>query len=118
LIGIRGLAQHLNISIGTVSRALNGKADVSPQTLQRVLKALRARDFTITTIRNHLAGEHPSSLFVHVWKQGPAVELARGLRFALDVATGRVVEGVNPNAFTADEKWFLEALRPYWQAPA
>lgn len=39
MIGIRRLAQHLNISIGTVSRALNGKADVSAQTRQRVLDA-------------------------------------------------------------------------------
>ena len=39
MIGIRGLAQHLGISIGTVSRALNGKADVNPQTRRRVLEA-------------------------------------------------------------------------------
>lgn len=39
MTGIRGLAQHLNISIGTVSRALNGKADVNPETRQRVLEA-------------------------------------------------------------------------------
>jgi len=37
--GIRQLADHLDISIGTVSRALNGKADVNPQTRQRVLEA-------------------------------------------------------------------------------
>lgn len=37
--GIRQLAEHLDISIGTVSRALNGKADVNPQTRQRVLQA-------------------------------------------------------------------------------
>jgi len=37
--GIRQLAEHLDISIGTVSRALNGKADVNPQTRQRVLEA-------------------------------------------------------------------------------
>lgn len=39
MIGIRDLAQHLNISIGTVSRALNGKADVNALTRQRVLEA-------------------------------------------------------------------------------
>jgi len=39
LIGIRDLARHLEISIGTVSRALNGKADVNPATRQRVLEA-------------------------------------------------------------------------------
>lgn len=37
--GIRQLAEYLDISIGTVSRALNGKADVNPQTRQRVLQA-------------------------------------------------------------------------------
>jgi DNA-binding LacI/PurR family transcriptional regulator len=37
--GIRQLADYLDISIGTVSRALNGKADVNPQTRQRVLQA-------------------------------------------------------------------------------
>jgi DNA-binding LacI/PurR family transcriptional regulator len=39
LIGIRELARHLDISIGTVSRALNGKADVNPETRKRVLEA-------------------------------------------------------------------------------
>lgn len=37
--GIRHLAQHLNISIGTVSRALNGKPDVNEQTRMRVIEA-------------------------------------------------------------------------------
>jgi DNA-binding LacI/PurR family transcriptional regulator len=36
---IRDLARHLNISIGTVSRALNGRADVNAKTRQRVLAA-------------------------------------------------------------------------------
>ncbi|THK36130.1 LacI family DNA-binding transcriptional regulator [Ensifer sp. MPMI2T] len=37
--GIRRLAQHLDISIGTVSRALNGKPDVNEETRKRVLEA-------------------------------------------------------------------------------
>ena len=61
---------------------------VSPDELQRVLKALRARDFTITSIRKHTVAEHPESIFIRVWKQGTALELARGLRFALDVEVG------------------------------
>ena len=36
---IRDLARHLNISIGTVSRALNGRAEVNAKTRQRVLAA-------------------------------------------------------------------------------
>ena len=39
MIGIRDLARHLDISIGTVSRALNGKADVNPETRRRVVEA-------------------------------------------------------------------------------
>ena len=39
LIGIRDLARHLDISIGTVSRALNDRADVNPVTRQRVREA-------------------------------------------------------------------------------
>ncbi|UVC07258.1 substrate-binding domain-containing protein [Rhizobium sp. TH2] len=37
--GIKHLARHLDISIGTVSRALNGKPDVNPETRKRVLEA-------------------------------------------------------------------------------
>lgn len=45
-------------------------------------------------------------------------DVADRARFVLDVATGRIVEGVNPNAFSASERWYLEQLRPYWQPPA
>jgi DNA-binding LacI/PurR family transcriptional regulator len=41
MIGIKRLAQHLNISIGTVSRALNNRPDVNDATRQRVLEAAR-----------------------------------------------------------------------------
>lgn len=37
--GIKHLARHLDISIGTVSRALNGKPDVNAETRKRVLEA-------------------------------------------------------------------------------
>ena len=39
MVGIRELARHLDISIGTVSRALNDRADVNPLTRQRVRDA-------------------------------------------------------------------------------
>jgi DNA-binding LacI/PurR family transcriptional regulator len=39
--GIRGLAARLGISIGTVSRALNGRPDVNAATRQRVIDAAR-----------------------------------------------------------------------------
>ncbi|REC95881.1 substrate-binding domain-containing protein [Kushneria indalinina] len=39
MTSIRELAMHLQISIGTVSRALNGKPDVNPVTRERVIAA-------------------------------------------------------------------------------
>lgn len=43
--GIKQLARHLDISIGTVSRALNGKPDVNPETRKRVLEAAEAHGY-------------------------------------------------------------------------
>lgn len=39
MVGIKRLAEHLNVSIGTVSRALNGRPDVNDETRKRVLEA-------------------------------------------------------------------------------
>ena len=44
--GIKALARHLDISIGTVSRALNGRPDVNPETRARVMEAARAMGYT------------------------------------------------------------------------
>ncbi len=77
------------VMFGTNDRAfVQAEMIVNPDELQRVLKALRARDFTVTSIRNHTVAEHPEMLFIRVWKQGTALELARGLRFARDVEVG------------------------------
>jgi len=55
------LAKELNISTGTVSRALNDRAEVSPDTRRRVLEKARELGFTpnpnarrLVTGRNHL----------------------------------------------------------------
>ena len=52
--------------------------------LQPVLKALRRSGILIVAIHQHMTGEQPPILFLHYWGVGPAVELARGLRAALD----------------------------------
>lgn len=45
-MNIKNLAQHLELSIGTVSRALNGKPDVSAETRKRVLDAAVALGYS------------------------------------------------------------------------
>jgi hypothetical protein len=76
---------------GTDDHALvQGEFAATSDELQNLLKALRSKNFNVTSIRNHPAGEHPQFLFVRFWQQGKSVELARGLRYALDVQVGSV----------------------------
>ncbi|HEV2852961.1 MAG TPA: DUF1259 domain-containing protein [Thermoanaerobaculia bacterium] len=52
--------------------------------LQAVLKALRGAGIHVVAIHNHMTGEEPRIVFLHYWGIGPVVQLARGLRSALD----------------------------------
>jgi Domain of Unknown Function (DUF1259) len=79
---------------GTNDRAIaNGEFVATTDELQSVLKALRGKNIYITSIRNHIVGEHPQFLFVHFWGEGTALELARGLRYVLDVQVGTISPG-------------------------
>lgn len=48
-----------------------------------VMAKLRAADFDITALHNHLLGETPRLMYMHYMGHGPAIELARSLRTAL-----------------------------------
>lgn len=52
--------------------------------VQPVLRALRAGGIHIVALHNHMVGEQPAYYFTHFWGRGPAVNLARGIRAALD----------------------------------
>jgi LacI family transcriptional regulator len=60
---IRRLAEVSGVSIGTVSRALNGYADVRPETRERIMRLARELDYTpaaaarsLKTQRSHVIG--------------------------------------------------------------
>ncbi|HEV2296362.1 MAG TPA: DUF1259 domain-containing protein [Tepidisphaeraceae bacterium] len=57
--------------------------------LQPVLKALRAHDINVVAIHNHMEGETPRVIFLHYWGVGPAAQLARGVKAALDAQQDR-----------------------------
>jgi uncharacterized protein DUF1259 len=57
--------------------------------LQPVLKALRGAGIAIVAIHQHMTGEQPRMMFLHYWGVGPAQDLARGLRNALDRTSTR-----------------------------
>jgi hypothetical protein len=74
---------------GQSNRAVvHGEFVESSDGLKKLLTALRIKEFKIISIRNHLAGEHPSILFVHFCAEGGAVQLAKDLRYVLDVQVG------------------------------
>jgi len=52
--------------------------------LQPVLMALRANDINVVAIHNHMEGESPKAIFLHYWGVGPAEQLAKGVKAALD----------------------------------
>lgn len=52
--------------------------------LQGVLKALRGHGINVVAIHNHMTGEDPRVVFLHYWGVGPAEQLAKGLKAALD----------------------------------
>src|SRR5215468_9569509 len=62
-VTIRELAHLSGVSIGTVSRALNGYSDVNPETRERIIRLARELDYTpaaaarsLVTQRSHLIG--------------------------------------------------------------
>lgn len=70
---------------GTDGNAIvDGDFAVLEDELQPVLKALRHGGVNIVAIHNHMTHETPRVLFLHYWGKGPAEELARTLRAALD----------------------------------
>jgi hypothetical protein len=52
--------------------------------LQGVLKALGHANINVVAVHNHMTHELPRIMFLHYWARGPASELARGVRAALD----------------------------------
>lgn len=61
-----------------------GEFIVTPDELQNVLQALRAKDLRIVSIRNHTVGKQPSCLFVRFGAEGQALRLAQAVRSVLD----------------------------------
>jgi hypothetical protein len=66
--------------------------------LQAVLKALRGAKINVVAIHNHMTMEQPRVVFLHYWGVGPAAELAKGLRSALDAQQQAGGEKGSPHA--------------------
>ncbi len=67
--------------------AVDGDFVMLEQELQPVLRALRRAGINIVAIHNHMEMESPRVVFLHYWGVGPTVDLAKGLKAALDTQT-------------------------------
>jgi Domain of Unknown Function (DUF1259) len=67
--------------------AVDGDFVMLESELQPVLKALRHAGINIVAIHNHMEMESPRVVFLHYWGIGPTVDLAKGLKAALDTQT-------------------------------
>src|SRR5262249_47611873 len=52
--------------------------------LQDVLRTLGPANINTVAIHSHMTHEQPRIMFLHFWGKGPAAELARGIKAALD----------------------------------
>ncbi|HYZ86808.1 MAG TPA: DUF1259 domain-containing protein [Bryobacteraceae bacterium] len=64
--------------------SVDGDFAMTEDELQGVLKALRSSGIHIVAIHNHMTHEQPRFVFLHYWGKGPAQDLARAVRSALD----------------------------------
>ena len=82
--GSMGLTTWAAFSGGDDLAAVDGDFIMTAAEVQPVLRALRKAGIHIVALHNHMAGEQPAFYFTHFWGKGPAEQLARGLRTALD----------------------------------
>ena len=85
-----GLATSLNFQpTGDGGAAITGDFVMIGSEVNPVVQALQASRIAVTAIHSHMIGEEPRLYFLHFWATGNAVQLARGLRGALDAMNVR-----------------------------
>ncbi len=82
--GSMGLTTWAAFSGSDELAAVDGDFIMTASEVQPVLRALRHAGIHIVALHNHMIGEQPAFYFTHFWGKGPAGDLARGVRAALD----------------------------------
>jgi hypothetical protein len=86
--GSMGLTTWAAFSGSDKLAAVDGDFIMTAAEVQPVLRALRKAGIHIVALHNHMIGEQPAFYFTHFWGKGPAEELARGLKSALEAQAG------------------------------
>jgi hypothetical protein len=82
--GSMGLTTWAAFSGGDAHAVVDGDFIMAAAEVQPVLRALRKADIHVVALHNHMVDEQPAYYFTHFWGKGPARDLARGLKSALD----------------------------------
>lgn len=80
---------------------VDGDLVLTERELDPVIARLFASGLQITAVHNHLVGETPRVMYVHIWGTGNAAKLAAGVRGALD-ATATPLEAASAPAAAED----------------
>ncbi len=74
---------------------VDGDFAVLEHELGPVLRSLRGSGINVVAIHNHMVLEEPRFVFLHYWGKGTTMDLARGVRVALDKTTSTNVDGAS-----------------------
>lgn len=83
--GSMGLTTWMAFSGSDERAAVCGDFIMRAVEVQPVLRELRRQGIHPVALHNHMMGEAPPYYFAHFWGEGPAPDLARRLKAALDV---------------------------------
>jgi Domain of Unknown Function (DUF1259) len=84
-VGPMGAAIAINFQpTGDGKAAITGDFVLTGDEVNPVIKALRASGIDVTAVHSHMLDEQPRLFFLHFWANDDALNLARGLRAALD----------------------------------
>jgi len=80
-----GVATAINFQpTGGGKAAITGDFVLRGSEVNPVIRALRENGIEVTAVHSHMLDEEPRLFFMHFWANDDAVQLARGLRAALD----------------------------------
>jgi hypothetical protein len=83
--GPMGVATGINFQpTGGGKAAITGDFVLAGKEVNQVIKALREGGIEVAALHSHMLAEEPRLFFMHFWANDDAVNLAKGLRAALD----------------------------------
>jgi hypothetical protein len=84
-VGPMGVAIGINFQpTGAGKAAITGDFVLTGDEVNPVIVAMRTHGIEVTALHSHMLDEQPRLFFMHFWANADAIELAKGLRAALD----------------------------------